>query len=249
MKPILTVTFIASVASIASVAFAHEPIVQKVPTPLEGVLEIPLHPGVGSNINFEGVGEEIQFISLENKSFVGLSTDGCPSGNNCQTLGSLVHISPIDKLDLPGVINVNNKAKQSLLTVVTKDGKGRKKTYVFNLRRAKSSDKAIALIELTPPPPTPAPVTPDVSVYPQLFDRMSEDRKNRQELVARLFKGLQIANRQGELNGYSTVQFQAIKSMILAVRDGRELPEAAAKYAVDLNLVSRLILLSHEQTN
>lgn len=245
---LLTLT---ALAAIACPAFAHQPVIQRINTPLDRVMDINLHPGVGSNINFEGVGEQIEFISLQNKSFVGLTTNACPTGNNCSTLGSLVNIALIDRLNLPGVIEVNKQAKQSLLTIVTKDRSGKRKTYIFNLRRAKNSDPAVALVDFTlpPSPPPPAPIAPEISFYPQLMERMSEDRQARKELVDRLFKGLRIANKQGELNNYSPVQFQAIKNMILAVREGQELPEAAAKYEVDLNLISRLILLSHEKAN
>jgi hypothetical protein len=127
--------------------------------PLTKPMTINLHPGQGTNISFEEVGQTIETIFLDNKSFVALTMNGC-LGGDCgnATAPTLVHLSMIDDVELPGVIRTNKKAAQkSLLTISTVDGRGQKYVYIFALRLlTKTRGQNVALIQfITKPKPVP----------------------------------------------------------------------------------------------
>lgn len=229
---------IALLGTVSRPVFAQQPMIQRVNTPLDRVMNINIHPGIGTSLNFEQLGETIETMFLENKSFVGLTTNGSST-----VKASLVHLSLIDRLNIPGVVNVNQQTNQSGLTIITRDKSGQRNTYVFNLRRAKNSDVAVALVDFTlPPPPAPVPRDPssDILILKQQIDRNNHQR---QEVVAKLVAGLKIANTQGDLRNYTPAQFDAIKKMVIAIHQGRTLMESAERYSVDLGLVTKLILL------
>ena len=100
----------------------RKPIIVRVQSPLQDVMDINICPGVGTNINFENIGETIETMFLENKSWVGLTTNGSMTANQDQTISNtatLIHLSPIDPLSIPGVIQTNKQTVQSGLTVIT----------------------------------------------------------------------------------------------------------------------------------
>jgi hypothetical protein len=211
---------------------ANQPIIVRVDSPLSYVMNINIHPGVGTNINFESLGETIETMFLDNKSFIGLTTNGCMTDRCPNSNASLVHLSLIDKLDIPGVIRVNKQTAQSGLTIVTKDKFGRRKTYIFNLRYAKKSDPAVALVDFIPQLYN----APD-------FKRIDANIQQRKEVVVKLKSGLSIAIARGDFRSYSGSQVDAINKMLNAIYDGRPLMESAHKYAIDTELVTKLILL------
>ena len=132
-------------------------------SPQQEVLTINLHSGLGTNISFNGVNETVETMFLDNQSYISLTTDGCLSKSETQPCASgsaptLVHLSLIDDIELPGVIRVNKRAgHKSLLTVVTNDPRRQKKTYVFTLKLFGKNDsqRHVALIQIVPTAPKP----------------------------------------------------------------------------------------------
>jgi hypothetical protein len=216
----------------SSTSTFRQPIIIRPTSPLNNVMNINIYPGIGTNINFEQLSETIETVFLENKSFVGFSTNGSPTNS------SLIHLSLIDKLEIPGVVGINNQTKQSSLTIVTKDPAGKRKTYMFNLRQAQSSDRAVALVDFTFPPP------PKVDPIALRLDRQKDTSiKSRKILVNKLTAGLKMAIDKGELSDYNDRQFDNVRDMILAVYKGQTLMEAMKQYEVDPVMVARFISL------
>ncbi len=238
-----------SIGSIAHVAVAVQPTIVRVHSPLDRVMTLKIHPGVGANINFEPVGEIIETIILENKSFVGLTINGTLAtqdrDKSTTSTASLVHLSLIDKLDIPGVSGINKQTAQSSLTIVTKTKLGNRVTYVFNLRRATKKDVAVALVDFIPQPlPLPKLVPQAAPIDPRSLERQAAiDREQRQALVSKLVIGLGIMTRNGELKEYSPRELDAINKMIGEIYGGRSLAESAEKFNVDRVLVSKMIVL------
>ena len=225
----------------ASNSVSRKPIIVRVNSPLNEVMDLNIHAGVGTNINFENLGETIETMFLENKSWVGLTTNGSMNSQD-QTVtstASLIHLSPIDPLSIPGVIQTNKKAIQSGLTVVTKDKAGKRKTYIFNLRYARNSDAAVALVEFTSP--YQAPVNPIFGA--SIRQEIDASNKERRILVAKLAHGFAQMMNRGDLKDYSPKQIDAIRQMIGSVYQGIPLMESADRYAVDMMVVSKMILL------
>jgi hypothetical protein len=144
--------------------------------PLLKPMTINLHPGQGTNISFDEVGQTIETIFLDNKSFVALTMNGC-LGADCNGTAppTLVHLSMIDDIELAGVSRTNKKAAQkSLLTITTTDTRGQKFVYIFALRLlSKTRGQNVALIQFVPKPkpvPATAPIakTPDPVPPPSL---------------------------------------------------------------------------------
>jgi hypothetical protein len=245
LKYLLPLLALTSTVATGLPVFARQPIIQRVYLPLEKVMDINIVPGVGTNINFEEVGETIQTMFLDNQSFVGLKTEGClGTEDNCKDPANLVHITLLDKLKLPGVVKVNEEAVQSALTIRTKDKSGKKKNYIFNLKYARKTDVAVAEVTFIPPIPSRPVQTsdPEAERYAlSLREKADQDEWNK--LSDKLFKGLKIATSKGEMNAYTPAQLEGINNMIIHVHQGVPLIEAATKYSVDLNLVSKLVLL------
>jgi ribosomal protein L21 len=220
----------------------RKPIIVRVQSPLNEVMDLNIYAGIGTNINFENLGETIETMFLENKSWVGLTTNGSMNAQD-QTVtntASLIHLSPIDPLSIPGVIQTNKKAVQSGLTVITKDKSGKRKTYIFNLQYARKSDTAVALVDFISAPQAPA--NPIVSAS-MMKEEIESSKQERRILVAKLSNGLGVAINNGHLNDYSQKQINAIRQMIGSVYQGVPLMDAANQYAVDTAMVSKIILL------
>ncbi len=220
----------------------RKPVIIRVTSPLSEVMDVVISAGVGTNINFENLGESIEMMFLENKSWVGLTTNGAVNaqGQTMANTATMIHLSAIDPLSIPGVIQTNKKAVQSGLTVITKDKNSKRKTYIFNLRYAKSSDVLVALVDFVSAPQAPANPIVSPSLMRQEVDSSNQERR---VLVAKLSTGLGIAMNQGELKDYSPKQIDAIRQVIGAVYQGIPLAEATDRHAVDTTVISKLILL------
>jgi hypothetical protein len=226
-----------------SPSLANQPIVREVSTPMNGVLVVNIIPGVGVNLNFEGAGEYIQTMIADNRSFVGIKAEGCLAvQEGCQDPSNLVHLTLIDKLQLPGVTKVNSIATQSLLTIRTRDRANNRRTYLFSLRQGRPGDEAIAqinFIKVAPPP----------RYYDPIAAKNAEDLRQKENslrlnaLSSKLFKGLKVAVNRNEVPNYDKRGNNPIDRFILDVHGGMPLLSAATKHRIDLNLVSKLILL------
>ncbi|WP_373543521.1 hypothetical protein [Chamaesiphon sp.] len=226
-----------------SPSLANQPIVQNVYTPMNGVLMVNITPGVGVNLNFEGAGEYIQTMIADNRSFVGIKAEGCLAAQEgCQDPANLVHLTLIDKLQLPGVVKVNSIATQSVLTIRTRDRANNRRTYIFSLRQGSTKDIAIAQINFVK-------VAPPVRYYDPIAAKNAEELRQRENyirldiLTSKLFNGLKIVVSRNEIPNYNKQGNNPIDRFILDVRGGMPLLTAATKHRIDLNLVSRLILL------
>jgi hypothetical protein len=244
----------------------------KYQSPQQEVLTINLHSGLGTNISFNAVNETVETMFVDNQSYISVNTDGCLVGSQTQTCppGSaptLIHLSLIDDIELPGVIRVNKRAgHKSLLTVVTTDARRQKKTYIFTLKLFGKNDsqRHVALIQMVPTLPaldtrisaTPNKVKPrarlkatalvPADVYVPIatvdvpFIPVNLRVTNRQT-IDYLATGFRLAIYRGDFK-YNNPQYQSINKFITALNGGAKL-DAAATYGLNLNLVANLVSL------
>ena len=224
-------------------SFASRSLIQNVYSPMNGVLDVNIVPGVGVNINFEGVGEYIQTIIVDNRSFVGIKPEGCLAAQEgCQDPANLVHLTLLDKLQLPGVVKVNSIATRSTLTIRTRDRANNRRTYLFSLFRGNPTEDAIAQINFVKAAPQPQYYNPTAARIER--ERVERDNSARlRALSSKLLKGLNIALSRNDIPGYNRNKLNPIDLFILDVQSGIPLLNAATKHRIDLNLVSNLILL------
>jgi hypothetical protein len=207
--------------------------------PQSAVLPIELRPGLGTNLIFEGVNQSIETIFLDNMSFVSMNHNGCiDKGCPPNSSPTVVHLSLIDKIDLAGVIGVNKQAgKKSLLTILAKDDKGQRFSYVFVIRYLPANSRKVHVATInfvqktpafTPPPPVAlSSAPPDPSI---------ESRQT----AKYLFAGLKKAVDRGELKDKDTIA--KINQYIIAVHQGARF-DSAPSFGLDLNLIARLASL------
>ncbi|AFY97147.1 hypothetical protein Cha6605_6324 (plasmid) [Chamaesiphon minutus PCC 6605] len=240
-------------------------------SPQQEVLTINLHSGLGTNISFNAVNETVETMFLDNQSYISLTTDGCLSKSETQPCApgsapTLVHLSLIDDIELPGVIRVNKRAgHKSLLTVVTNDAHRQKKTYVFTLKLFGKNDsqRHVALIQIVPTAPKPivkvaTVVTPKskskrqstpISV-PYIPIATATDtpfipvnlRVTNPQSIDYLKTGFRLAIFRGDYK-YNNPQYERINKFILALNGGTAKLESASTYGLNLNLVANLVSL------
>ena len=243
----------------------------KYQSPQQEVLTINLHSGLGTNISFNAVNETVETMFVDNQSYISVNTDGCLVGSQTQTCppGSaptLIHLSLIDDIELPGVIRVNKRAgHKSLLTVVTVDARRQKKTYIFTLKLFGKNDsqRHVALIQMVPTLPpadtrisaTPNQVKPRArlkssalvpAVYPPIatvdipFIPVNLRVTNRQT-IEYFATGFRLAIYRGDFK-HNNPQYESLNKFMKALNGGAKL-DAAASYGVNLNLVANLVSL------
>lgn len=206
--------------------------------PHSAVLPIDLRPGLGVNLIYEGVNQTIETIFLDNMSFVSMNHNGCIQ-KDCPPNSSptVVHLSLIDKIDLAGVIGVNNQAgKKSLLTILAKDDKGQRFSYVFVIRYLPANSPKVHVATINFVQKTPAFTPPVVAVTPPPPDPNIESRQT----AKYLFAGLKKAIDRGELKDKDTIA--KINKYIIAVHQGARF-DSAPSFGLDLNLIARLASL------
>jgi hypothetical protein len=244
--------------AIKSVLIAKQPVADSLANsqivqytfPQEQISTIDLHPGLGTNISFDAVDQTVESIFLDNQSFISINTNGCIVKTELQkcpagSIPTLVHVSLIDDIDLPGVIRVNQRAKQkSLLTIVTNNPRGQKQTYIFSLKlfASKGSRPHVALIRIVPPAPktaTSAPVNLATSVGStfvpvniRVTDRLTIDY---------FTTGFRLAVNRGDYK-LNFPQYESINKFIAALNGGAKL-DSAATYGLKLDLVANLVSL------
>jgi hypothetical protein len=232
LKKFLVSALLSSLSILKSIPVLSMPtsnVIKYVSTDLP--LKLDLHHGLGTNISFSDVNQTIETIFLDNKSFVSLNLNGCLSEDNSRpcpanSAPTLIHLSTIDPLVLPGVSNVNRSAGQnSLLTVVTTDQKKQRFTYVFNLTVAEL-DERIPHLAL-------------VRIYPKPEDFFQATQLTTPQAVNRLKIGFNIAMMRGDYNANSIIPLR-IKRFIEGLNLGDKL-ESAPAYGLSLSLVSNLI--------
>jgi hypothetical protein len=206
--------------------------------PQSAVLPIDLRPGLGVNLIYEGVNQTIETIFLDNMSFVSMNHNGCiEKGCPPNSSPTVVHLSLIDKIDLAGVIGVNNQAgKKSLLTILAKDDKGQRFSYVFVIRYLPANSPKVHVATINFVQKTPAFTPPVVAATPKPPDPSIESRQT----AKYLFAGLKKAIDRGELKDRDTIA--KINKYILAVNQGARF-DSAPSFGLDLNLIARLASL------
>jgi hypothetical protein len=197
----------------------------------ETPLKVNLHNGLGTNISFSDVNQSIETIFLDNKSFVSLNLNGCLSEDNSRSCPpnsapTLIHLSTIDPLTLPGVTNVNQLAGQnSLLTVITTDVKKQKYTYIFNLN-VSNLDEGMPHVAL-------------VRIYPKPNEFFENTQLTTPQGIDRLKIGFRLAMMRGDYSPNSITPLR-IQRFIDGLNMGDKL-ESAPSYGLPLSLVSNLI--------
>lgn len=240
-------------------------------SPQQEVLTINLHSGLGTNISFNAVNETVETMFLDNQSYISLTTDGCLSKSETQPCASgsaptLVHLSLIDDIELPGVIRVNKRAgHKSLLTVVTNDARRQKKTYVFTLKLFGKNDsqRHVALIQIVPTAPKPivkvttvgtpkskpkrqpvpisVPYTPIATAIDTPFIPVNLRVTNRQS-IDYLTTGFRLATMRGDYKTNFPL-YTNITKFISALNGGTAKLESAPAYGLNLNLAANLVSL------
>lgn len=232
-------------------------------SPQKKVATIELLPGVGTNINFDPVNQTIQTVFLDNQSHISMNTNGClVSEGKCpekSPVPTLIHLSLIDDIELPGVIRVNKQAAHnSLLTVVTVDAQNKRYTYLFALKLFKinSGRKHIALVEIVPRAVKLAvkPVVKEISpsrpedVSTATFMNAGStpfipanlrvtDRQN----ILYLTDGFRLAVNRGDYK-FNFLEYRRIDGFIKALKSEAKL-DSAPFYGLRLDLISNLIIL------
>jgi hypothetical protein len=220
-------------------------------------VKLELHPGLGTNISFDDVSETIETIFLDNKSFISLTTNGCLSAaadKVCppNSAPSLIHLSPIDSLNLPGVVKTNKSAGgKSLLTVITRDPRKKRHTYVFNLKIANPAKEFphVALIRVSPKPTPIAPKVVDSPVIPQKTAAISpvsqspkiEVQETNQQNIDRFIAGFELSTNRGDYKGDYDGHEQ-VQNFILALKKGSKF-EVASEYGLSVERVFYIIQL------
>jgi hypothetical protein len=218
-------------------------------------VKLELHPGLGTNISFDDVSETIETIFLDNKSFISLTTNGCLSAaadKVCppNSAPSLIHLSPIDSLNLPGVVKVNKSARgKSLLTVITRDARKKRHTYVFNLKIANPAKEFphVALIRVTPKPTVTKVVTSPVipqktaAVNPEPPLPKIETQETNQQNIDRFIAGFELSTNRGDYKGDYDGHEQ-VENFISALKKGSKF-EVASEYGLSVERVFYIIQL------
>jgi hypothetical protein len=204
--------------------------------PQENTLIINLHPGLGTNISFEKVGQTIETIFINNKSFYIVSTNGCMT-KNCppNSAPTMMNISTIDRTEIPGSTDINQEAgRQGLLTIVTKDGGQKRYTHTFAINAVgkNSRENHVALLQFTHPTTAPTVVNPTAATL-----QSNADKRTR---IDNLVKGLGIAVKKREV---SDLQLTNTKKFILAINTGNARFEDGPTYGLDLVFLAKLVSL------
>jgi hypothetical protein len=220
-------------------------------------VKLELHPGLGTNISFDDVSETVETIFLDNKSFISLTTNGCISETADKvcppnSAPSLIHLSTIDSLNLPGVIKVNKSAGgKSLLTVITRDTRKKRHTYVFNLKIANPAKEFphVALIRVSPKPTPTAtkvvasPVIPQkiAVVNPEPQPPKIEVQETNQQNIDRFRAGFELATNRGDYRG-DYEGHEQVENFISALKRGGKF-ELASEYGLSVERVFNIIQL------
>jgi hypothetical protein len=238
-------------------------------SPQQEVLTINLHSGLGTNISFNAVNETVETMFLDNQSYISLTTDGCLSKSETQpcvpgSAPTLVHLSLIDDIELPGVVRVNKRAgHKSLLTVVTNDARRQKKTYVFTLKLFGKNDsqRHVALIQIVPtalkpiirtatagtpkpkrqPTLMPAPYTLIATAMDTSLTPVNLRVTNRQS-IDYLTTGFRLAISRGDFKT-NFPQYTNITKFIAALNGGTAKLESAPNYGLNLLQAANLVTL------
>lgn len=232
--------------------------------PQTKVATIELLPGLGTNISFDSVNQTIQTIFLDNQSHISMNTNGClTSEGRCSEkspIPTLIHLSLIDDIELPGVVIVNKKAAQnSLLTVVTVDVQQKKHTYLFAIKPFKNNSgrKHIALVRIVPTvvkvavqpsQPEVKPKSPEV-VSREAFmnagakpfiptNLLATDRRK----IAYLTDGFRLAVNRGDYK-FNFGEYRSINGFIKALGTAEAKLDSAPFYGVRLDVIDNLITL------
>ena len=231
-------------------------------SPQRKVGTIELLPGAGTNINFDAVSQTIQTIFLDNQSHISMNTNGClKSEGSCSeksAVPTLIHLSLIDDIELPGVIRVNKQAQHnSLLTVVTVDAQNKKYTYLFTLKpfQKNSGRKHIALVEIVPSTAKLAVKPVVAEVAPKRPEEISNAafmnaqtpyippnlRATNRESILYLTDGFRLAVHRGDYK-FNFLEYRNINVFIKALNNGAKL-DSAPFYGLRLDVISTLVTL------
>jgi hypothetical protein len=234
------------------------------PFPQVKVATIELLPGMGTNISFDSVNQTIQTMFLDNQSHISMSTNAClPSEGRCadksMQVPTLIHISLIDDLDLPGVIQTNKKAAHnSLLTVITTDAQKNKQTYLFALKLFKQNSrrKHVALVRIVPTVAKVAvqsaqevkPQSPEVLSRAAFMNAGAKPfippnlRATDRRKIAYLTDGFRLAVNRGDYR-FNFGEYRSINGFIKALGTAEATLDSAPFYGVRLDVIDHLITL------
>ena len=182
---------------------------------------INLNSGYGVNLSFPN--EIIHKVWLDNPGIASLDSNGCLSGlgRSCEKEGAnILHLRSIKPIKIPGLIQTKN----SLLTVITSQEKGKHNIYVFKIATT-SKNSNIRTIEVVP-------------------DNQLNPNKLRSILVAEkdyrtIHRGLTEALNQKLITKNSPL-WGRIFNFSTKLRQGEDIKKAADSAGISMKLVQRL---------
>ena len=232
------------------------------------VATIELLPGLGTNISFDGVNQTIETIFLDNQSHISMNTNGClATDGRCpdkSQFPTLIHLSLIDDIELPGVIRVNKQAAHnSLLTVVTVDTQKNRQTYLFALKLFKknSGRKHIALVRIVHSAPKlvgkPVVINPESVIVPKRPQNASTEafmnaglqpfippnlRVTDRKTIEYLNQGFKLAIYRGDYK-FNFIEYRTINGFVKAVNTSGATLDSAPFYGLRLDVIDSLVTL------
>ena len=180
-------------------------------------IDVYLSPGQGVTIDYRRTGQTIETVWLDNKRYVGISTDGSLLGLNegaSSVPGSALHLNLIENQ----ANNSIERSDHSLLTVVTIDPKKQRRYFLYNVfpNYHLHQGESTKLIEYIMPIQTP-------------------NKFN----TAKLIKNIDIMTRKGLITNLELIK--RINKLIDLLNDGLDLSQAAREAKVSMKFINSVL--------
>lgn len=194
--------------------------------------KIQVWNGSGVSISFYEVKEMVKRVWIDDPSQVLIDTDGCLEGidQNCQNSSAgLLHLRRIKKVTVPGL----PQTSATMLTVITETASGDRKVYHFQVTPSNSRPE-YSQVSIISDKPSSRVTRPLLSPLVQTINTTKQIRA-----------GMRVAISNGSLN-QSDELHNRIEQFLTHFQDGEQMPIAADKAGVSLNLVNKLIELGQK---
>ena len=194
--------------------------------------KIQVWNGSGVSISFYEVNEMVKRVWIDDPSQVLIDTDGCLEGidQNCQNSSAgLLHLRRIKKLPVPGL----PQTSATLLTVITQTASGNRKVYHFQVTPSNSRPE-YSQVSIISDRPSSLVTRPLLSPLVQTINTTKQIRA-----------GIRVAISNGSLSSSDELH-NRIEQFLIHFQAGEQMPTAADKAGVSLNLVNKLIELGQK---
>ena len=180
-------------------------------TPRPVTLLLP--PGQGITIDYRQVGQTIETIWVDNKRYIGVSTDGNILGNGSDPASAL-HLNLIESSASSSI----EKTDRSLITVITVDQQKRRRYFLYSVfpNTTVSNDDSTKLIEYIMP--TQITIGYDAT---------------------RLVRNIRIMTDKGLIRDPSLIG--RINQLISLINQGKNIEEAAKEAQVSMRFINSIL--------